>query len=88
MASEIGDAVRVEFEDAGGFGAASAIVELEEDVERAVGGGPDGLLSGEVAHEQEGIAFGGGGDVGGKGGGGGGRRLLREEGGAEKDWED
>src|ERR1700690_590403 len=55
-----GDAVRTELQDAGGFGAASAIVELKENVE-AVGGGPDGLLAGEIAHHEKGIALGGSG---------------------------
>src|SRR5208337_4947866 len=84
-----GDALRIEFQNAGRLRAAAAVVELKEDVERAVGGGPDGLLSGEIAHQEEGIAVGGGGNVGGEGGNGGLLGwLLRPEDGSEKDRED
>lgn len=83
-----GNSVRVEFQDAGGFGTTSAIVELKKYMEGAIGGGPIGFLSGNAPHQQQRVALGGGGDVGGKGGSGGGRRLLREEGEGEKDRED
>ena len=79
-----GDAVGTELEEGGGFGAASAIVELKENVE-AVGGVPDGLVAGEIAHHEEGIAVGGGGDVCGERGGSRGRGLLGEEQRGEKD---